>query len=58
MIYLAGSTATPPDKNLTLQALGLKGRIYCARAGLLILVDDVVTLSNMNEFEDNPLAPA
>jgi len=38
------------EKDPTLQALGIGGQIYGARADLIIL-DDVVTLSNANEYE-------
>ena len=38
------------EKDPTLQALGIGGQIYGARADLIIL-DDCVTLSNANEYE-------
>ena len=38
------------EKDPTLQALGIGGQIYGARADLIIL-DDCVTLSNVGEFE-------
>lgn len=38
------------EKDPTLQALGIGGQIYGARADLIIL-DDCVTLSNSNEYE-------
>jgi hypothetical protein len=38
------------EKDPTLQALGIGGQIYGARADLIIL-DDTVTLSNANEYE-------
>mgnify|MGYP003336845365 CR=1 FL=1 len=38
------------EKDPTLQALGIGGQIYGARADLIIL-DDCVTLANANEFE-------
>lgn len=50
MIYLSGEHRDTSEKDPTLQALGIKGRIYGARADL-ILVDDGVTLSNSSEFE-------
>lgn len=50
MIYLSGDHRDTSEKDPTLQALGIKGRIYGARADLII-VDDGVTLSNANEYE-------
>ena len=38
------------EKDPTVQALGIGGQIYGSRADLIIL-DDCVTLSNVNEFE-------
>ena len=38
------------EKDPTLQALGIGGQIYGARADLIVL-DDCVTLANANEFE-------
>lgn len=48
MIYLAGRESSERDPSV--EALGIGGQIYGARADLIVL-DDAVTLSNANEFE-------
>jgi hypothetical protein len=47
-IYLNGNDSAEKDPNV--EALGIGGQIYGARADLIIL-DDAVTLSNANEHE-------
>lgn len=49
-IYLGAELRDPDEKDPTLEALGIGGQIYGARADLIIL-DDCVTLSNAHEFE-------
>lgn len=49
IIYVAGRTADHKDP--TVEVLGLGSQIYGSRADLIIL-DDVVTLSNVNQYED------
>jgi hypothetical protein len=49
MIYL-GAGRNAGEKDPTVQALGIRSQIYGARADLVIL-DDVVTLSNAHEWE-------
>ena len=48
-IYLGGDARTSGEKDPTVEALGMGGQIYGARAGLVVL-DDVVTLSNAGEW--------
>lgn len=48
MIYLAGRDSS--EKDPSVEALGIGGQIYGARADLIVL-DDAVTLSNSNEYE-------
>lgn len=48
MIYLAGRDSS--EKDPSVEALGIGGQIYGARADLIVL-DDAVTLGNANEFE-------
>lgn len=47
-IWVAGRS--DGEKDPTVQALGMQGQIYGARADLIIL-DDAVTLSNVGQFE-------
>lgn len=47
-LYVAGRTADHKDP--TVEAVGITGQIYGARADLII-VDDAVVLSNANEFD-------
>jgi hypothetical protein len=47
-VYLSGNDSAEKDPNV--EALGIGGQIYGARADLIIL-DDAVTLSNANEHE-------
>jgi hypothetical protein len=49
-VYLGGDVRDTGEKDPTLQALGIGGRIYGARADLII-VDDGIILSNANQFE-------
>lgn len=49
MIYL-GAGRDSGEKDPTIQALGMRGQIYGARADLIIL-DDCVTTSNAHEWE-------
>ena len=46
-IYLGGDVRDSGEKDPTVEALGMGGQIYGARANLIIL-DDTVTLSNAN----------
>ncbi len=48
LIYLAGRESS--EKDPSVEALGIGGQIYGARADLIVL-DDAVTLSNSNDFE-------
>lgn len=50
MVYLGSTLRDSTEKDPTLQALGVKGRIYGNRADL-ILIDDSVVLTNANEYE-------
>lgn len=50
MVYLGGDSRDSGEKDPTLQALGMGGHIYGARADLIIL-DDCVVLSNAHEYE-------
>lgn len=49
-VYLGGELRDSAEKDPTLQALGIGGQVYGARADLIIL-DDCVTLSNAHEYE-------
>jgi len=49
-IYLGGYARDSDSKDPTVEALGMGGQIYGARADLIVL-DDVVTLSNAGEWE-------
>jgi hypothetical protein len=49
-VYLGSELRDSAEKDPTLQALGIGGQIYGARADLIVL-DDCVTLSNCSEFE-------
>lgn len=49
-IYLGGEARDSDQKDPTIEAVGIGGMIYGARANLIVL-DDVVTLSNANEYE-------
>lgn len=49
-IYVSESIRTAGEKDPTVQALGIKGHIYGARADLIIM-DDCVDLANAHEFE-------
>ena len=50
MIYVSGGARDSGEKDPTVQALGIRGHIYGARADLIIL-DDGVDLSNAHEYE-------
>jgi len=49
-VYLGGDARNSSEKDPTLQALGMGGQIYGARADLIIL-DDVITTANAHEWE-------
>lgn len=49
-IYLSAEEAETGSKDATIEALGMGGQIYGSRANLIVL-DDVVTLSNATEWE-------
>ena len=49
-IYLSDELRTSGEKDPNIQALGLGGQIYGARADL-ILVDDAITLGNASDYE-------
>ena len=49
-VYLGGDARNSSEKDPTLQALGMGGQIYGARADLIIL-DDCITTANAHEFE-------
>lgn len=49
-IYLGGDARDSGEKDPTVEALGIGGQIYGARAKLIVL-DDVVTLSNAGEWQ-------
>jgi hypothetical protein len=49
-VYLGTETRDSGEKDPTLQALGMGGQIYGARADLIIL-DDVITGANAHEWE-------
>ncbi len=48
-IYLGGEARDSGEKDPTIEALGMGGQIYGSRANLIVL-DDVVTLSNAGEW--------
>lgn len=50
MIYVSGDARDSGEKDPTVQALGIRGHIYGARADLIIL-DDCVDLTNAHEYE-------
>lgn len=50
MIYVSDSARDSGEKDPTVQALGIRGHIYGARADLIVL-DDCVDLTNAHEFE-------
>lgn len=50
MIYISDSARDSGEKDPTVQALGIRGHIYGARADLIIL-DDCVDLTNAHEYE-------
>ncbi len=50
MIYLSDSARDSGEKDPTVQALGIRGHVYGARADLIIL-DDCVDLTNAHEYE-------
>jgi hypothetical protein len=49
-VYLGGDARDSSEKDPTLQALGMGGQIYGARADLIIL-DDCITTANAHEYE-------
>lgn len=49
-VYLGEELRDSAEKDPTIQALGIGGQVYGARADLIIL-DDCVTLSNAHEYE-------
>ncbi len=49
-IYLSGDYRDTSEKDPTVQAIGIQGTIYGARADLIIL-DDAVILKNAHEYE-------
>lgn len=50
MIYVSDEARDSGEKDPTVQALGIRGHIYGARADLIIM-DDCVDLTNAHEFE-------
>ena len=50
MIYVSADARDSGEKDPTVQALGVRGQIYGARADLIIL-DDVIDGTNAHEFE-------
>lgn len=50
MIYIGGEARDSGEKDPTVQALGVRGQIYGARADLIIL-DDCIDGTNAHEFE-------
>jgi hypothetical protein len=50
MIYLSGEARDSGEKDPTVQALGVRGHIYGARADLIIM-DDCVDNTNAHEYE-------
>jgi hypothetical protein len=49
-VYLGGDARNSSEKDPTIQALGMGGQIYGARADLIIL-DDCITTANAHEFD-------
>lgn len=49
-IYLGGDSRDSGEKDPSIEAIGMGGQIYGARANLIVL-DDVTTLSNAGEWE-------
>ena len=49
-VYLGGDARNSSEKDPTIQALGMGGQIYGARADLIIL-DDTITTANAHEWE-------
>jgi hypothetical protein len=50
MIYVSGESRDSGEKDPTVQALGIRGHIFGARADIVI-VDDAVDLTNAHEYE-------
>ena len=50
LIYVSSESRDSGEKDPTVQALGIRGHIYGARADLII-VDDAVDLTNAHEYE-------
>lgn len=50
LIYVSGDARDSGEKDPTVQALGVRGHIYGARADLIIL-DDCVDLTNAHEYD-------
>lgn len=50
LIYVSDQARDSGEKDPTVQALGIRGHIYGARADLIVL-DDTVDLTNAHEFE-------
>ena len=50
MIYISDSARDSGEKDPTVQALGIRGHIYGARADLIVL-DDCVDLTNAHEYD-------
>ena len=50
MIYVSDNARDSGEKDPTVQALGIRGHVYGARADLIVL-DDCVDLSNAHEYE-------
>lgn len=50
-IYIGSDLRDSPEKDPTIQAIGIGGQIYGARATLIIL-DDCVVLANAHQFEN------
>lgn len=50
MIYVSADARDAGEKDPTVQALGIQGHIYGARADLIVL-DDCIVLSNANDYE-------
>ena len=49
-VYLGGDARDSSEKDPTIQALGMGGQIYGARADLIIL-DDCITTANAHEWD-------
>ena len=50
MIYVSDNARDSGEKDPTVQALGIRGHIYGARADLIVL-DDTIDLTNAHEYE-------